>query len=165
MAGTRTLTVGVVAAALVSFTAAAAAAAPAGEPVHDSMEFLDLSRPVEEPERALHAAPPSPGDVLRFDNLLRATDRLDAATRQPLGRFQSQCTIVEGTHAECEGTLVLRNGTIDVTGTPDLASSPIEMTVTGGSGGYAGVTGSARLTPTDVPGVSLLVVTVEHPAP
>ena len=165
MAATRTLTVGVVAAAVVSFGATAAIAAPAGEPVHDSMSFLDISRPVAEPGRALHGAPPSPGDVLRFDNLLRATDRLDAVTRQPLGRFPSQCTIVEGTQAECEGTLVLKNGTIDVTGTPDLASSPIEMTVTGGSGGYAGVTGSARLTPTEAEGVSLLVVTVEHPAP
>ena len=157
MSSTRTATVGIVAAALVPFGAPAAAAAPP-PPASETIQFLDVSRPVAGPE-----GDPSPGDVYEFDNLLRHPDRLDAATRQVLGRFPSTCTVVEGTRAECEGTLVLRDGTIAVTGTPDLAVSPIDMTVTGGTGRYATVTGSARLVPTGTDGVSHLVITLERP--
>jgi hypothetical protein len=157
MSSTRTATVGIVAAALVPLGAPAAAAAPP-PPASETLVFLDISRPVAGPE-----GDPSPGDVYEFDNLLRHPDRLDAATRQVLGRFPSSCTVVEGTRAECAGTLVLRDGTIEVTGNPDLAVTPIDITVTGGTGRYATATGSAQLIPTGTPGVSRLVVTLERP--
>ena len=72
--------------------------------------------------------------------------------------------MVEGTRAECEGTLELRDGTIDVTGTPDLAVTPIDLVVTGGTGRYATATGSAQLAATDVPGTHRLTVVLERPA-
>ena len=156
MRSIRTITVGIVAAALAPV--GPAAAAPSA-PAQESLEFLDVSRPVAGPEGA-----PDPGDVYEFANLLRHPDRLDAVTRQALGRFPSACTVVEGTRAECAGTLVLRDGTIEVTGTPDLSLTPIDMTVTGGTGRYEGVTGSARLTPTATAGASRLLVTLERPA-
>ena len=159
MRSTRTVTVGIAAAALVPLGVPTAAAAPP-PPASESIELLDVSRPVAGPE-----GEPSPGDVYEFDNLLRHPDRLDAATRQVLGRFPSACTVVEGTRAECEGTLVLRDGTIEVAGTPDLAVTPIDMTVTGGTGRYATATGTAQLIPTETPGVSRLIVTLErHPS-
>ncbi|MCV2490791.1 hypothetical protein OF117_15645 [Geodermatophilus sp. YIM 151500] len=164
MRSARTTTVGIVAAALACSGAAAADAAPATAPVGESLELLDVSRPVAVPDAVRDGAPPSPGDVFRFDNLLRHPDRRDAATRQVLGRFPSTCTVVEGTRAECAGTLVLRDGTIEVTGTPDLALDTIDMTVLGGSGRYAAVSGSARLTPTGADGVSRLVVSLQRPA-
>jgi hypothetical protein len=158
MSSTRTLTVVAAAAALVPLGAPTAAASTPLPPASETIELLDISRPVAGPEGT-----PSPGDVYEFDNLLRHPDRLDAATRQVLGRFPSTCTVVEGTTVECEGTLVLRDGTIAVTGTPDLAVSPIDMTVTGGTGRYATATGSAQLVPTDTDGVSRLIITLERP--
>jgi hypothetical protein len=102
--------------------------------------------------------------VLRFNNLLRHVDTSDAITRQVLGRFPSTCTPLEDTVYRCAGTLLLRDGTIEVTGTPDFAVSPIDMVVTGGTGRYATVTGSARLTPTDAPGTSVLDLSLIRPA-
>jgi hypothetical protein len=143
-------------AAMVVIGAPGAAAAPVDEPERESIRFLDISRPIG-----------SPGDdVLRFNNVLRHDSTADAITRQVLGRFPSTCTPTEGTRYECEGTLELRDGSIDVTGTPDFAaSSPIEMVVSGGTGRYATVTGSARLTPTGAAGTSLLEVELVRPAP
>ncbi len=105
-----------------------------------------------------------PGDVYVFANILRLPDRSDAVTRQWFGRFPSTCTVVEGTRADCEGALELRDGTIGVTGTPDLAVSPIDMVVTGGTGRYATATGSAQLVATDAPGTRRLTVVLERPA-
>jgi hypothetical protein len=154
-------TAGLVAAmVLFGSTAAAAAPAPSGAPDNEVLRVLDISRQVGVDASGLRA--PGPGDVLEFRNLLRHTDSSDAATRQVLGRFPSTCTIEEGTRARCAGTLELRDGTIEVTGTPDFARSPIDMVVTGGTGRYEGVSGSAQLTPTDVPGTSLLTVSLQR---
>jgi hypothetical protein len=159
MRRTRSAAVGIAVAALVPLGVAPAAASTPAPPASETIELLDVSRPVAGPE-----GDPAPGDVYEFDNLLRHPDRLDAVTRQVLGRFPSSCTVVEGTQAECAGTLVLRDGTIEVTGTPDLAVTPIDMTITGGTGRYSGVAGSAQLTPTETAGVSRLVVTLERPS-
>jgi hypothetical protein len=145
-------------AAMISFGTTQAAAAPAGQPGEEILTFLDISRQVAAHDVGEGSSQPQPGDVLVFDNLLRHPDRSDAATRQALGRFTSTCTLQEGTSARCEGRLRLRDGTVDVAATPDLDGSPIDVVVTGGTGRYAGVSGSARLTPIDVPGTSRLVV-------
>jgi hypothetical protein len=164
MRGTGT-TAGLVAAMVLFGTTAAAAAppAPTSTPDREVLRFLDISRPVGGHDGG-RPGEPDPGDVFRFNNLLRHTDSSDAITRQVLGRFPSECTIVEGTQADCEGSLELRDGTIYVAGTPDLAQSPIEIVVTGGTGRYEGVSGTGQLTPTDVPGTSLLTVTLGRPA-
>jgi len=146
------------AATIIIGTTAAAYAAPAGQPAEETLSFLDIRRQVASHDVGEGSSQPQPGDVLVFDNLLRHPDRSDAVTRQVLGRFPSTCTLQEGTRARCEGRLRLRDGTIDVTATPDLAVSPIDIVVTGGTGRYAGVSGSAQLTPTDVPDTSRLVV-------
>ena len=145
-------------AATIIFGATAAAASPDRAPATEVMHFHDVSRLVAAHDVGGRSAAPRPGDVLVFDNLLRDPDRLDAVTRQVLGRFPSRCTLEEGSRARCEGSLELRDGTISVEGTPDLAATPIDMTVTGGAGRYAGVSGSAQLTPTTTPGTSLLTV-------
>lgn len=133
---------------------APAVAAPPDRPEREGLRFLDVSRQVGSPA----------DDVLQFDNLLRDVSTSDAITRQVLGRFPSTCTPTGGTVYRCEGRLVLRDGTIEVTGTPDLAVTPIDMVVTGGTGRYAAVSGSARLTPTGDPGRSVLDVTLVRPA-
>jgi hypothetical protein len=158
----RTATV--LTAAMISFGTTQAAAAPAGQPGEEILSFLDISRQVAVHDVGEGSSQPQPGDVLVFNNLLRHPDRSDAVTRQVLGRFPSTCTLEEGTRARCEGQLRLRDGTIDLTATPDLAVSPIDIVVTGGTGRYAGVSGSAQLTPTDVPGTSRLVVRLSRPA-
>lgn len=150
--------------AMIPFCATAATAAPpSDQPAREVMEFLDIRRQVAAHDVGDRSSTPRPGDVLVFDNLLSHPDRLDAATRQALGRFPSRCVLEEGTRARCEGSLELRDGTISVAGTPDLAVTPIEMVVIGGTGRYADVTGEARLTETDTPGTSLLTVHLDRP--
>jgi Dirigent-like protein len=149
---------------MVAFGTTEAAAAPPDEPEREVLEFLDISRLVAVHDAGPRGSEPQPGDVYVFDNVLRHPDRSDAVTRQPLGRFPSTCTVVQGTQAECEGTLELRDGTVTVTGTPDLTATPIDMVVTGGTGRYATATGTARLTATDHPGTHRLTVLLERPA-
>ncbi len=162
MRATRTAVV--LTAAMISFGTTEAVAAPAAQPGQEVLSFLDISRQVAAHDVGEGSSQPEPGDVLVFDNLLRHRDRSDAVTRRVLGRFPSTCTLGEGTQARCEGTLVLRDGSIEVTGTPDLAVTPIDIDVTGGTGRYAEVTGQAQLTPTDTPGTSLLTVRLQRPA-
>jgi hypothetical protein len=151
-------------AVMVALGTTEAAAAPLDQPGREVLEFLDVSRLVAVHDAGPRGSEPQPGDMYVFDNRLRHPDRSDAVTRQPLGRFPSTCTVVQGTQVECEGTLELRDGTISVTGTPDLAVSPIDMVVTGGTGRYATATGSAQLTGTDHPGTSRLTVVLDRPA-
>lgn len=155
--GATRATVGTVA-MMVAFGTTGAAAAPLAQPEREVLVFLDISRPVAGPD-----GEPQPGDTYVFRNVLRQMDRSDAVTRQWFGRFPSTCTVVQGTRAECEGTLELRDGTIAVEGAPDLTVTPIDMVVTGGTGRYATVTGAAQLTPTDAPGTSRLTVVLERP--
>lgn len=143
---------------MVAFGTTEAAAAPPTEPEREVLEFLDISRLVTGPEGT-----PDPGEAFVFANILRLPDRSDAVTRRWFGRFPSTCIVVQGMQAECEGTLELPDGTITVEGTPDLAVSPIDMVVTGGTGRYATVTGSAQLTGTDRAGTSRLSVVLDRP--
>lgn len=146
-----------VVAVVAAFGTTEAAAAPLTEPEREVLVFLDISRVVSAPE-----GEPRPGDTYVFANILRHPDRSDAVTRQFFGRFPSACTVVLGTRAECEGTLELRDGTIAVEGSPDLTATPIDMTVTGGTGRYATVTGWAQLAATDHPGTHRLTVVLER---
>ncbi len=148
--------------AILTFGATGAAAAPPSEPTREVLQFLDIRRQVAAHDVGERSSTPRAGDVLVFDNLLRAPDRLDAATRQVLGRFPSRCVLEEGTQARCEGRLELRDGTISVEGTPDFAVTPIDIVVTGGTGRYEDVTGRAQLEPTDTEGTSLLTVHLER---
>jgi hypothetical protein len=157
-----TCTTAALTAATIILGAGSAAAAPPPQPATEVMGFHDVRRVVDTHDVGLRSSEPRAGDVLVFDNLLRHPDRLDAATRQVLGRFPSRCVMAEGTRARCTGTLELRDGSISVEGTPDLAVPPIQMTVTGGTGRYAGVTGSALLEPTHVDGTSLLTVRLQR---
>ena len=161
MRGTR-ITVGVLA-SLAVFGTSPAAAAPDAQPAQESLQFLDISRPVGVHDAGPRSTEPQPGDVYVFANLLRHPERSDAVTRQVLGRFPSTCTVVQGTQVRCTGRLELRDGTIEVAGEPDLAATPIDMVITGGNGRYESVTGSARLTPTDRTGVNVLDVRLERP--
>lgn len=156
---------GGVVAVMMAFGTTGAVAAPPDEPGREVLEFLDLSRLVAVHDAGARGSEPQPGDVYVFDNWLRHPDRSDAVTRQPLGRFPSTCTVVQGTQVTCEGTLELRDGSLSVSGTPDLAVPTIDMVVTGGTGRYATATGSAQLTATDRPGTSRLVVVLDRPAP
>ena len=153
-----TCTAAALTAATIILGATGAAASSGPEPTSESLQFHDISRLVATHDVGGRSSAPQPGDVLVFDNLLRDPYRLDAATRQVLGRFPSRCTLEEGSRARCEGTLELRDGSISVEGTPDLSTTPIDMTVTGGTGRYAAVTGTAQLTSTAEPGTSLLTV-------
>lgn len=85
--------------------------------------------------------------------MLRGTDHGDAASRQPTGRFLSTCTALFQTEVKCAGSLLLRDGTIELAGTPDFAAdTPIVAPVTGGTGRYAGADGTATITATDMEG-------------
>src|SRR3712207_6486483 len=114
MRATRTATA--LAAAMISFGATGAAAAPTSQPAREGLQFLDVSRLVATYDVGRPSSEARPGDVLVFDNLLRHPDRLDAGTRQVLGRFPSRCVLAEGTSARCEGSLELRDGSIFVEG-------------------------------------------------
>jgi hypothetical protein len=156
-----TTTASLVAAMVLFGATAAAAEEPTSTPDHEVMTFLDHSR-----SQLTHVegrpGGPNPADVVRFHDLLRYPDPQDSATRQVLGRMRSTCTLVGGTSAQCEGELQLQDGTVELAGTPDLAGASIDLVVTGGSGRYEGVSGTVRLTPTDVPGVLVLTVILER---
>jgi hypothetical protein len=156
--GAMRATAGMVA-AMMAFGTTGAAAAPLAEPEREVLVFLDISRPVAGPD-----GDPQPGDTYVFRNILRHPDRSDSITRQMFGRFPSTCTVVAGTRAACEGALELRDGTIDVEASADLAALPIDFVVTGGTGRYDTATGTGRLTATDSPGTHRLTVVLMRPA-
>ena len=60
--------------------AAGAPPAPTSTPDREVLTFLDISRQVGGHDGGRRGEP-DPGDVFRFNNLLRHTDRSDAVTR------------------------------------------------------------------------------------
>jgi hypothetical protein len=116
--------------------------------VSGQSKYLDLGR------RARSDFDPSPGDTFFFNNTLR--NRADTRT---LGRFTSKCVALFGTEFKCAGTLLLRDGTIELAATVDFASAdPIRAAVAGGTRGFRNVGGNATITPTGEEGTSNLLV-------
>jgi hypothetical protein len=116
--------------------------------VSGDVEYLDLGEPAQ------GEFDPSPGDTFFFNNTLR-----NAANTRTVGRFPSKCVALFGTEFKCSGTLLLGEGTIELSATVDFAAEdPIRSAVTGGTRGFRNVGGDATITPTEVEGTSELVV-------
>ncbi len=91
----------------------------------------------------------SVGDLLTFANPV-----FDAANRNQLGTDQGYCVrVIAGKSWECFWTLVLKEGQITIEG-PFNDSGDSTMTVTGGTGKYAGAKGSMRLHARDAKGTA-----------
>jgi allene oxide cyclase len=130
----RTITgrIAVLAAALVTLPAFAAE------------QIKVVERPVGETTVDLGAKGDSVGDMLVFANGV-----FDSANKTQLGTDQGYCvrTIV-GKSWECFWTLTLKAGQITVEG-PFMDEGDSLLTVTGGTGKYAGAKGSMKLHPRD----------------
>src|ERR1700735_3203621 len=103
-----------------------------------------VERPVGETTVDLTTKGDSVGDMLVFANGV-----FDAANKNQIGTDQGYCvrTIV-GKSWECFWTLTLKAGQITVEG-PFMDAGDSLMTVTGGTGKYAGAKGSMKLHPRD----------------
>jgi allene oxide cyclase len=103
-----------------------------------------VERPVGETTVDLGAKGDSIGDMLVFANGV-----FDAANKTQVGSDQGYCvrTIV-GKSWECFWTLTLKGGQITVEG-PFMDEGDSLLTVTGGTGKYAGAKGSMKLHPRD----------------
>src|ERR1700729_1029290 len=103
-----------------------------------------VERPVGETTVDLGAKGDSIGDMLVFANGV-----FDAANKTQVGSDQGYCvrTIV-GKSWECFWTLTLKGGQITVKG-PFMDEGDSLLTVTGGTGKYAGAKGSMKLHPRD----------------
>ena len=106
-----------------------------------------VERPVGETTVDLGAKGDSIGDMLVFANGV-----FDAANKTQVGSDQGYCvrTIV-GKSWECFWTLTLKGGQITVEG-PFMDEGDSLLTVTGGTGKYAGAKGSMKLHARDAKG-------------
>jgi allene oxide cyclase len=83
------------------------------------------------------------------DQLVFANKVYDAANQVEVGSDQGYCVrTVAGKSWECFWTLLLKEGQITVEG-PFMDSGDSLLTVTGGTGKYAGARGSLKLHPRD----------------
>jgi hypothetical protein len=137
-------------------------APPAAPPLStEVLTYHDVRQQTEFLDTGSVGGAPTAGDSYFFDSTLRYPDRGDAATRRDAGRFLSTCTVLFQSHVSCSGSLLLRNGTIEIAATPDLGSgSPIAAAITGGTGRYDSAAGSVTITPTETEGTSILVARV-----
>ena len=120
---------------------------------------------------ALYSVPSASGSVqsptLRFTNQLDTQQMVDAAPAGPsagdsfyvsshlvsggTGRTAASCTVVttaDGGIKQCEVDFILKQGTITTRALTDNANIRVRLVVTGGTGNYAGRSGSGMLTPT-----------------
>ena len=103
-----------------------------------------VERPVGETTVDLGPKGDSVGDMLVFANGV-----FDAANKTQVGSDQGYCVrTVVGKSWECFWTLMLKAGQITVEG-PFMDEGDSLMTVTGGTGKYAGAKGSMKLHPRD----------------
>jgi hypothetical protein len=103
-----------------------------------------VERPVGETTVDLGAKGDSVGDLLVFANKV-----YDAANKTQVGSDQGYCVrTVVGKSWECFWTLTLKAGQITIEG-PFLDEGDSLMSVTGGTGKYAGAKGSMKLHPRD----------------
>jgi hypothetical protein len=107
-------------------------------------QIVVVERPVGETTVDLGAKGDSVGDLLVFANKV-----YDPANKTQLGSDQGYCVrTVVGKSWECFWTLTLKAGQITVEG-PFMDAGDSLMTVTGGTGKYAGAKGSMKLHPRD----------------
>jgi hypothetical protein len=119
-------------------------AALAALPALGGEKIVVVERPVGETTVDLGPKGDSVGDLLVFANKV-----YDSANKAQVGSDQGYCvrTLV-GKSWECFWTLVLKDGQITVEG-PFMDTGDSLMTVTGGTGKYAGAKGSMKLHPRD----------------
>jgi len=119
-------------------------AALAALPALGAEKIVVVERPVGETTVDLGPKGDSVGDLLVFANKV-----YDSANKAQVGSDQGYCvrTLV-GKSWECFWTLVLKEGQITVEG-PFMDTGDSVMTVTGGTGKYAGAKGSMKLHPRD----------------
>jgi hypothetical protein len=122
----------------------AVAAALAALPAMAAERIVVVERPVGETTVDLGAKGDSVGDMLVFANKI-----YDAGNKVEMGSDQGYCVrTVVGKSWECFWTLTLKAGQITVEG-PFMDAGDSLMTVTGGTGRYAGAKGSMKLHPRD----------------
>ena len=108
-----------------------------------------VERPVGETTVDLGAKGDSIGDLLVFANGI-----FDAANKAQIGSDQGYCVrIVVGKSWECNWTMMLKGGQITVEG-PFTDEGDSLLTITGGTGKYAGAKGSMKLHPRDAKSTS-----------
>jgi allene oxide cyclase len=119
-------------------------AALAAVPALAGEQIVVVERPVGETTVDLGAKGDSVGDLLVFANKV-----YDAGNKNQVGADQGYCVrTVVGRSWECFWTLTLKAGQITVEG-PFMDAGDSLMTVTGGTGKYAGAKGSMKLHPRD----------------
>lgn len=125
-------------------TAALATAALTAVPAMAAERIVVVERPVGETTVDLGAKGDSIGDLLVFANKV-----YDPGNKTEVGSDQGYCVrTVVGKSWECFWTLTLKGGQITVEG-PFMDAGDSLMTVTGGTGKYAGAKGSMKLHPRD----------------
>ena len=122
----------------------ASMAALAAVPAMSAERIVVVERPAGETTVDLGAKGDSIGDLLVFANKI-----YDSGNKLLLGSDQGYCVrTVVGKSWECIWTLILKDGQITVEG-PFMEAGDSLMSVTGGTGKYAGARGSMKLHPRD----------------
>jgi hypothetical protein len=122
-------------------TAAALAASASGDPSPATLRLTQLDhhfKLVDVAPRGGDAKPPSQGDELVIGGRLRQGARA-------AGSSDLVCTVTQPGRravADCSGTLVLAHGDITFAGVNAFAQRSNVAAITGGTGDYAGATGT-----------------------
>ncbi|MEA2330095.1 MAG: hypothetical protein QOH58_233 [Thermoleophilaceae bacterium] len=109
----------------------------------DPVPTLELVAPDRQSKSSFVDAPPrrreSAGD------LFTVSSRLRDATGRPAGRAHAVFVQTTGTHAQGSATFVLASGHIVATGVLDAPGRADQLVVVGGSGAYAGASGTVAV--------------------
>jgi hypothetical protein len=125
------------------------AAALLSVPALAAEQIKVVERPVGETTVDLGPKGDSIGDLLVFANGI-----FDAANKAQIGSDQGYCVrITVGKSWECNWTMMLKGGQITVEG-PFMDEGDSLLTITGGTGKYAGAKGSMKLHPRDAKSTS-----------
>jgi hypothetical protein len=81
------------------------------------------------------------GDRIEFSNPV-----YDAATHKFIGHSDGECFYVSNTEFQCNWSLLLSDGTIDITGAQASEASQTVYAIVGGTGAYEGIRGEVLLT-------------------
>jgi allene oxide cyclase len=108
----------------------------------ETLQFVE--RPLHEVTTHVSKSADGPGDLLTFANPV-----FDAGNQIQVASDQGFCIrVVPGKSWECFWTLLTKGGHITVEG-PFLDQGDSHLTITGGTGKYAGAKGSMTLHPRD----------------